>query len=676
MTPMSWIWRGRLGARGRTAPRQRGQVMVLFAISLLVLVVAVGIAIDGGYGLYEYRQAQNAADFGAGAAAAELLPNCSDSGSQVDNATIASVIDDLVTRNSPSTSLLSGTGWVAYYLDSSGDPLYQPDSSDYFYVNTPGADTAEPGAAPTGACGVHVTVAPQWPAFMTQIIGFTTLKTAASAAAINAYTSGASNLTAIAALGEDGAHVIFEGGDGDFNVSGTIYDNSDGCLDSAKGCSPNWILGGQYDVIDGKQDGIMNVQGIIQSYVSNPFDWCFSPEPKGNGTSSTTISCSANADNTKISYYAYDGSDGAGSGGGQITGDPSNLPAPPSPSNAECSGESETEALNPAPSVSGSTKTYFPGVYTSPLLVDSKYNVVFDNCSQWADQSEPNPEAGMYFFEQGAVIQPPENYTVTGNDVLFVTAQAVPDSSLAQNTGDGEPPVGSGSGECDLEDTYEWCGNPNTGGSNPLDSADCGTEPAPVATKAAGTNCNAATKNPNSTSDQGLDYALELGGKGTINLTASTGTGFLWSDFLTWQLSGPVSGDSTVSAANVGLDGEESDTADINLTGILYNNSDQQGQSSSPQYWDGNAGIPYLPGGMLLAGYGVAGGPDGTGFSCGSYESTNKASHLTPAGGCDIDITGLAIVDSFQTEGFSTFKITGSPYEIAGIQGTGAILTQ
>jgi heme-degrading monooxygenase HmoA len=36
----------------------------------------------------------------------------------------------------------------------------------------------------------------------------------------------------------------------------------------------------------------------------------------------------------------------------------------------------------------------------------------------------------------------------------------------------------------------------------------------------------------------------------------------------------------------------------------------------------------------------------------------------------------LAVVDEFQTQGYTTLNITGSTYHIPGIKGTGAILTQ
>ena len=43
--------------------RSGGQMIVVFAISLTVIVLLVGVVIDGGYGLVQRRSSQNAADF-------------------------------------------------------------------------------------------------------------------------------------------------------------------------------------------------------------------------------------------------------------------------------------------------------------------------------------------------------------------------------------------------------------------------------------------------------------------------------------------------------------------------------------------------------------------------------------------------------------------------------------
>jgi Flp pilus assembly protein TadG len=56
---------------GAAAPRPRGQVLVIAAMGLIVLLSMLGLAIDGGRGYWERRQAQNAAEHSALAAAWE-----------------------------------------------------------------------------------------------------------------------------------------------------------------------------------------------------------------------------------------------------------------------------------------------------------------------------------------------------------------------------------------------------------------------------------------------------------------------------------------------------------------------------------------------------------------------------------------------------------------------------
>ena len=49
----------------RPSDRSDGQVIVLFALSLVVIILAVGLVIDGGTALSQRRASQNASDFAA-----------------------------------------------------------------------------------------------------------------------------------------------------------------------------------------------------------------------------------------------------------------------------------------------------------------------------------------------------------------------------------------------------------------------------------------------------------------------------------------------------------------------------------------------------------------------------------------------------------------------------------
>jgi hypothetical protein len=595
----------------RSRSGEGGQVVVLFAISLVVLLILVGIAVDGGFGLFQYRKAQNAADFAAIGAAQALQVNCTDNGGDMSDGTqISNVIDDLVNANAPDADSAAGIEhWTAYYLNDLGKAF------------SPSVAVVVGGPAVDGACGVHVDVQPQWPPFIEQIMGVTRLQTAAGADALSEAAAGPGPLTSIVGLAENGAHTILEAGNGLFTVDGTIYDNANGYT-TDQGASSWW--GGAPDVIDGKQDGDMNVEGDIESVANPPFDWCFSPIPP-NGPSSH---CSAN--DTTIQYDSWSG------GHTQITTDPVTSNGVPNPLatnssgqyyHAECPGQSQpTSFTNPSMTTGGN---YLPGVYTYSVNITG--NAVFENCSQAAGDNITNDaDPGIFVFEKGLTIRPTTSIdTVTGNDVTLVTqnpSASVSGVSVVQS--DGHTVV----------ETV-----PNAGSGEPY----IGTT---------GDDENSVTTASPATSTQGLNDSLEMGGQGSITLTPpQTGS---WTGYAIWQ-------DPSIRG-NIGFDSFLGDTAMINISGIVYDNSDQGGQdivppNNNPQYWGAASSLPFLNGGMLVAGFGI---DSSTGQTC------------SDAAKCQVTIQGLAIVDLFQTQGYTDLNVTGSTYQIPGIKGSGAILTQ
>ncbi|HVB53464.1 MAG TPA: pilus assembly protein TadG-related protein [Candidatus Acidoferrales bacterium] len=665
--------------------------MVLFAISLLVILVAVSFAIDGGFGLLQYRQAQNAADFAAEAAAKALFPQCTDGPVLLSSGNLIEDINAVVQPNSPSTALPNG--WSAYYLNNLKKPLQQS-GRDIFVASST--------APPVGACGVQINVSPQWPPFMAQIIGVTHLSTAAGAAAVNP-AGGGGPQTSIVALAQNGAHTILDAGDGKFEVQGTIFDNSNGCLnynanesyDNGHGCA-DWG-GSATDIIDGKQSGIMYDWGDLEysTIVPKPWDGCFYSTPglgAASGQVPTTFppsnpasgpaptyqeKCTASVDGVSVNTNVY--TDGWQSNGPQISPtspDPiqaSGTPTP-QPSNAGCQLPTDGQIVHDP--ILPNTMDYYPGVYPNPVVINGNYNVVFENCSDAAGVTNANPPApGIFYFAQGLVIAPPAGYTVNGQDVLFVTQAPVPNSAApwGTNIGDGEPAIGNGSGNCTITTTGEVCNNAYPTGRRA--SYTCTSGPA-------GTNCNSDANgtcgnsvcfNENSVGAQGLNDSVEIGGGGTVNLSAPTDG--LWAYFLVWQektvLDAPSGSGLTLNnriQANVGMDAVLGDSAAINLTGVVYDNTDPAGQNpNAEQYWGGNASLPYLPGGMLVAGFGIATGTYGTGLTCGSGQPNT--------GGCKVTIDGLALVDAFQTQGVTQLAIDGTALHIPGIEGSAAILT-
>ncbi len=619
--------------RRQRHPAQSGQVMILFAVSLLVLLMAAGVAVDGGFGLLQYRQAQNAADFAASAAADALVSNCDGdlSPGPITGQQVVQVINDEVNLNAPAAQPPPGNPsavhWTATYID-------EPSPGTF---TSGGVVTDTSATVPVKTCGVKVTVSPQWPPFIEQIMGVTQLRTVTGASAINSVQQGGP-LTSIVSLGENGAHTILMAGDGQFDVKGTIFDNANGWLD------PNHNNWSKPDVIDGKENGTMTDYGNIESVANPPWDWCFgsasnaSGPPAGDPTAPAPWSapdpwnsavCSAN--NTTIYYDNWAG------GYGQYTTDPiksdPNAPPPPTTSDAYCPG-SPVVTYTSASSIpsSGGVKEYSPGVYTFPVRVTGNAN--FQDC--------PGGYAGIYVFEQGLVLRPAAGDQVTGSDVLFFTQNPPNKIAGVQNVGDGEPVIGGFGGSCNSSGT----GNDNC---NPVNSSAEQT----------------VSYNPNPVANQGLNDSVEMGGGGTITLSAPTsGT---WLGFLLWQ--------DWNTPANFGFDAMLGDSANITLNGILFNDSYITGQTlSNETYWGDHNGIPYLPGGMLVAGFGV---DSSTGMTCegGQPGSALPGNPVNDPQGCHVTIQGLATVDLFQTQGDTILAITGSTFHIPGIQGS-AILTQ
>lgn len=660
-----------------TRVREGGQVMVLFAVSLLVLLVAVGLAIDGGFGLYQYRRAQNAADFAAEAAANDLLGNCTGGayGTAASKSEIVQVINNFISQNNSDVATSGASfGWTANYLPSKGN-TYSP----AWPVLTPGTNTA--AQMPTSPCGISITVDPHWPPFIAQLVGLTHWGAPASAAAVNTGAPGGGPLTSIVALAEHGAHTILQAGDGSFNVVGTIFDNADGCLNtscsswditSSNSCTSAEGTPCNHDVIDEKQSGRMSDQGEIESYVNSPFDPCFGEAATGGSQAAgsapaTVATCSGG--NETISYYNWVGSQGP-----QYTQatDPvaAEVPAP-SPSNATC-GDPSTDTGESV--TSGGTTYYYPGVYTSAVVVTG--NAVFLNCSQTPTSlgNTNNAYPGIFWFDKGVVIEPSASGdTVVGHDVLLVAQNPVPDGTkgFTHNVGDGEPFIGPGSGSCDETKTDETCqsfssnqGCPNPNVNVPNDPS--GDNPD---YQLAGTNCNSANNSsggigsgnfgPNRTGVgvQGLNDSVEMGGAAGATVTLTAPQSGAWDGFGIWQIAS--------TEANIGLDAISGQNANISLTGIVYDNSDPTGQNlSNSQYWGGDASLPFIAGGMLVAGSGIALPASGASF---------KGDSLS---GGTITITGMATVDIFQTQGTANLDVTGSTFHLAGIQGSGAILTQ
>jgi hypothetical protein len=151
----------------------RGQIIVLFALSLTVIVLGVGLVIDGGNAFAQRRGSQNASDFAALGGArviAEWVDGDTTNGS---DANVQSAINLAIAANGGRT-LTYGAPSGPRYVDSNGGLLG--------YVGT--------GAIPAGTAGVQVTSDRQWRPFFASFFGATSWTATTTATAKGGYAQG------------------------------------------------------------------------------------------------------------------------------------------------------------------------------------------------------------------------------------------------------------------------------------------------------------------------------------------------------------------------------------------------------------------------------------------------------------------------------------------------------
>jgi Flp pilus assembly protein TadG len=152
-------------------PGERGQALVVMVFAVIALLVALGLAIDGGMIILDRRRMQNASDAGA-LAGTRLLARaiCND---EADDAAIVAEVNRYAERNGvPDTDGQLGNGIndnvVADYVNF-----------DEVVLGRVGA-----GAIPNGTTGVSVTARINRPTYFVSLIGIDTAGASAAALAM------------------------------------------------------------------------------------------------------------------------------------------------------------------------------------------------------------------------------------------------------------------------------------------------------------------------------------------------------------------------------------------------------------------------------------------------------------------------------------------------------------
>lgn len=164
----------------RSAHREAGQMLVLFAGALVAIILVVGLVIDGGYAFAQRRNTQNAADFAALAGArivAEWVTGDTTNGT---DANVKAAITAAIAANG-AAPLTFGAAGSPQYVDSNGNIVPSAGSAASYVGN---------GTIPTGTAGVKVGASRNWRPFFLGIVGVSSWSASANATARGGYATG------------------------------------------------------------------------------------------------------------------------------------------------------------------------------------------------------------------------------------------------------------------------------------------------------------------------------------------------------------------------------------------------------------------------------------------------------------------------------------------------------
>jgi hypothetical protein len=653
----------RLARRGHDS--ESGVVLVIFAITMVVLLGMIAIAIDGSYGFVQNRRAQNAADFAAFAAAQQLTNSTYCNGTTAPSThQLALIVQQLVDDNGSGI----GSAWTAQFLNGKGQPVLKPNGQPVANFTA----SSGPTNPPPGACGVSVNATPKWTPFFAGIFGIHKFGGFASA---KVSTTAKGSPIGIVALNEYGPHEILGGGTGTFIVEGNIFSNTN--VSNPPENQPWTESAGGYqwdDAVDAKSDSNLYVYGTIETnnglYNGEPLwplDHCFINTAAPNDGLEAGTPGSGPTDPSQGSPL-YNPSCGVGTVTVQYNAISNSYPqesdplqtstAPASPlspvASIGCPGVNNDVPLtyNTITQVPGATTELLPGIYPNPVELTGSVN--FQDCSGYDNAGYPDEQAypGVYDFAGGLWINPAAGDSVTGSNVVIGTQTPYP---LAGNvpgsvSGGTFSATGGGNGAPCLPEATQT--SAFSGGGSAEDETN-------QSTPCAGTNSSlygvVAYNDANEAVDSsivgtGSNFSLMVGGAAgsSVNLSGPTSGPYAGTD----GSPGVVFYQDPGTPANYGFDALTNDQASITVTGVVYNASlAAYGLNAPRDFWDGRAGgIPFYSGGTLQTGFGAG---------------WTSAKGPTPSSG-QVTLNGTAIVDDFNTDGNTSITIVGQPYKLPG----------
>ena len=157
--------------------RERGQILALFAISATVIILLVGLVIDGGNALSQRRVSQNTSDFAALAGArivAQWIGNDTTNGT---DANVKAAINTTVAANG-GDAIVYGAPNGPVYVDANGGV------TGYVGAGAPGA------GPPANTVGVRVSSSKSFSTYFLGIIGWNTMNASSAATARGGFATG------------------------------------------------------------------------------------------------------------------------------------------------------------------------------------------------------------------------------------------------------------------------------------------------------------------------------------------------------------------------------------------------------------------------------------------------------------------------------------------------------
>jgi hypothetical protein len=164
----------------RPRTTERGQILILFAAAGTVVLLGLGLVVDGGYALAEKRASQNASDFAALAGARVVAEWIAGDATNGTDANVKLAITNTLNINGAAPLTYGVTG-APVYVNKNG--VIVPSAGS-------GASYVGNGTIPTGAVGVKVVSSRTWSPFFLGIAGIHSWTAAADATAKGGWYTG------------------------------------------------------------------------------------------------------------------------------------------------------------------------------------------------------------------------------------------------------------------------------------------------------------------------------------------------------------------------------------------------------------------------------------------------------------------------------------------------------